>query len=75
MMNLSPQMVYDNLESLELEGLEQVDVTRSAFYRELAQAVLASSEISLSWREAIADRLNQANHRLATRTVNSNDNY
>ncbi|NDJ18464.1 hypothetical protein GS601_14370 [Myxacorys almedinensis A] len=69
-MHVSPQMVYDNLDSLE-----QVDVVRSAFYRELAQAVLADSKVSLPWREAIADRLNQANHRLALRTVSGNDSY
>jgi hypothetical protein len=69
-MHISPQTVYDNLTLLE-----QVDTTRSAFYRELAQAILADSDVCLAWREAIADRLNQANNRLAVMTVGGNDSY
>ena len=70
MMQVSPQTAYDNLRLLE-----QVDVAISALYRQLAQDVLANSEVSLSWRQAIADRLNQANHRLEMVTVDDNDSY
>lgn len=69
-MQVSPQTAYDNLRLLE-----QVDVAISALYRQLAQDVLANSEVSLSWRQAIADRLNQANHLLEMVTVDDNDSY
>jgi hypothetical protein len=67
---ISPQMVYDNLRLLE-----QVDVVTSASYRELAQEVLADPDVSFSWRQAIADRLNQANQLLEMLTVGVNDSY
>ena len=70
MMQVSPQTAYDNLRLLE-----QVDVAISVLYRQLAQDVLANSEVSLSWRQAIADRLNQANHMLEMVTVDDNDSY
>ncbi len=66
----SPQTVYDNLNQLE-----QVDIVTSARYRQQAQEVLANPEVSFSWREAIADRLNQANQSLTTFTVSKNDSY
>lgn len=69
-MQVSPQTAYENLRLLE-----QVDVALSALYRQLAQDVLANSEVSLSWRQAIADRLNQANHMLEMVTVDGNDSY
>jgi hypothetical protein len=62
-MEISPQSAYENLKLLE-----QVDVVTSAVYREQAQEILADPEVSPSWREAIADRLNHANHQLATQT-------
>ena len=66
----SLQTVYDNL-----NFLEQVDVAKSALYRELAQEVIADTAISLNWRQAISERLNHANHLLAMLTVGSNDSY
>jgi DNA-binding PadR family transcriptional regulator len=69
-MIISPQTVYDNLKLLEQE-----DVIESAIYRELAQEVLADPKVSLSWRQAIADRLHQANHLLALLTVDKDDSY
>ncbi len=69
-MQISPQTAYDNLQLLD-----RVDVAKSAFYRQLAQEVLADPKVSLTWRQAIADRLNQANnHLLATQSV-SDDSY
>lgn len=69
-MQISPQTAYDNLQLLD-----RVDVAKSAFYRQLAQEVLADPEVSLTWRQAIADRLNQVNnHLLATQSV-SDDSY
>ncbi|MGA7936415.1 MAG: hypothetical protein WCA35_22865 [Kovacikia sp.] len=69
-MTISPQTVYDNLRLLE-----NVDVVRSAYYRQQAQEVLADSRVSLRWRQAIADRLIQANHLLEMRTVGKDDSY
>jgi hypothetical protein len=66
----SPQAVYDNLKLLE-----EVDIDRSATYRELAQTVLADPQVSLGWRQAIAEQLNQANHLLAMATVGREDSY
>jgi hypothetical protein len=60
------------------EHLEQIDVgnpVESASYREEAQEVLADDNVSLKWRKAIADRLNQANHDLALHTAGSEDSY
>ncbi len=69
-MSLSPQTVYDNLQQLE-----QVDKVRSATYRQMAQEVLADLNVSLKWREAIADRLNSANQQLGLQMANDNDSY
>jgi hypothetical protein len=70
MITISPQTAYDNLKLLE-----HVDVASSAFYRQLAQEVLADPKVTLSWRLAIADRLNRANHLLEMLTVDDNDSY
>jgi len=69
-MKPSPQTVYDNLNLLE-----QVDKVSSARYREMAQEILADHEVSLQWREAIAERLNQANRKLGMQTASDNDSY
>ena len=68
--SVSPQTVYENLNQLD-----QVDLTTSAKYREMAQDVLADSEVNCDVREAIADRLNQANQQLTTLTVSKTDSY
>jgi hypothetical protein len=70
MILISPETVYDNLRLLE-----QVDTASSAFYRQMAQDVIADQKVSLSWRQAIADRLNRANHLLERLTVDNNDSY
>lgn len=44
MQQVSPQTAYDNLRLLE-----SVDSASSAFYRHLAQDVLADPKVSLSW--------------------------
>ncbi|MFZ4639808.1 MAG: hypothetical protein ACOYMP_05330 [Nodosilinea sp.] len=66
----TPKEVFDHLKQLE-----RVDTVQSASYREEAQAVLADDGVSLKWRQAIADRLNQANHDLALHTVGNEDSY
>lgn len=67
---ISPETVYENLNLLE-----QGDVLKSAIYRELAQDVLADPEVSLSWRQAIAERLSYANHLLTLLTVTTDESY
>jgi hypothetical protein len=67
---ISPQTVYDNL-----NFLEQGDVVKSATYRQLAQEVLADPQVSLNWRQRIAERLSQANVLLAMLTVGKDDSY
>jgi len=69
-MQLSPQTVYDNLESID-----RVDATTSAAYRQSAQEVLADPKISLEWRKTISDRLNQVNHELMVHAHVDDDSY
>ncbi|NMF83239.1 MAG: hypothetical protein EA342_12120 [Leptolyngbya sp. LCM1.Bin17] len=66
----APNVVFEHLEELEKAG-----TVKSATYREEALMILADPTISLKWRLAIADRLNQANHDLALHTVGSEDSY
>ena len=63
------ETVYQNLEMLD-----RVDTTTSASYRQSAIELLADPEISLEWRKAISDRLNQANHELTIHAVDD-DSY
>jgi Fe2+ or Zn2+ uptake regulation protein len=67
---VSPQTVYENLNQLD-----RVDLTTSAEYREMAQDVLADPEVNCDVREAIADRLNEANQQLTNTTVSKTDSY
>ncbi len=66
----SLQTVYENLEKID-----RVDATTSAAYRQSAQEVLADPEISLEWRKAISDRLNQVNHDLTVHAHVDDDSY
>lgn len=68
--SVSPETVYENLNQLD-----QVDLTTSAEYREMAQEVLADADVSEDVRSAIADRLNQANQQLINTTVSKTDSY
>jgi hypothetical protein len=68
MMQIPPQAVYD-----QLQELDSGDITASAACRQLAQDALADSDISLNWREAIAERLNHANQLLGIQTVGDKD--
>jgi hypothetical protein len=67
-MEISPQVAYENLKLLD-----RVNPLLSADYREIAQDILADTQVSLDWRDAIADRLNQANHDLTVRSTNDNN--
>ncbi|HEY9613414.1 hypothetical protein [Allocoleopsis sp.] len=69
-MTISPRRVYS-----QLRKIDQVDSMTSALYRELAQDVLATPGVSLAMKQAIAERLNQANRRLGLQTVGGEDSY
>ncbi len=64
------QRLYD-----ELANIDKMELTDSAKCRELAQQVLANPSISLNWRDAIAERLHEANHILGIKTVTGDDSY
>ena len=70
MASLSPETVYENLQQLE-----RVNTTQSACYRQQAQELLADPQVSLHWRQAIAERLNYANHLLALTNTGTEDSY
>ena len=69
-MSQSLQTVYANLEKID-----RVDAITSAAYRQSAQEVLADPAISLEWRKAISDRLNQVNHELTIHAHVDDDSY
>lgn len=69
-MLISIETVYTNLEMLD-----RVDVITSASYRQLAQEIIASTEIDIAVRQEIADKLNLANQLLVKKTVGSEDSY
>ncbi len=59
----------------DLADIGQMDVNAGAQCREQAQRVLANTKISLNWRDVIAERLHEANHTLAIKTVTGDDSY
>lgn len=59
----------------DLAGIGSMDVAKGAECRKQAQLVLANPKISLNWRDAIAERLHEANHTLAIKTVTGDDSY
>ena len=65
----SIQMTYEHLGCLDGED----DAETSAFYRRLAQDILADLNIGFRWRQMIADRLNEANIRLGMMFVGRDD--
>lgn len=69
-MQLSPKTVCK-----QLDHIDEVDTVDSAAYREQAIAILSDMHVSLKWRQAVANRLDEADHLLAIRTVDSDDSY
>ncbi|NJL83323.1 MAG: hypothetical protein HC890_10930 [Chloroflexaceae bacterium] len=69
METLSPQAVYQHLEILE----KQENCLESACCREEAQEIIADPDVTLDWRQAISDRLNQTNQLLAIASVGQDD--
>jgi hypothetical protein len=70
MENVSPKVA-----SKHLDMLENADVATGAIYRQEAQDILADPGINLTDKQAIADKLNHANHLLEMRTVVGDDSY
>ncbi len=66
----APETVYK-----KLEFLDHGDIAISAMYRQWAQDVLTDPEVDIEWKDAIADRLNQANRMLGSMNANENDSY
>lgn len=59
----------------DLAGIGAMDLDAGAQCRQQAQQVLANPGISLNWRDAIAERLHEANHSLGIKTVTGDDSY
>jgi hypothetical protein len=59
----------------DLANIDMMNTLEGAQCREKAQQVLANPTISLNWRDAIAERLHEANHTLAIKTVTGDDSY
>ncbi len=70
MAKLSPKEICK-----QLGHMDEVDTVDSATYRQQAIAVLSDLHVSLKWRQAIAHRLDEADHLLAIRTVEGEDSY
>ncbi len=59
----------------DLANIGDMTMMAGAQCRERAQRILANPKISLNWRDAIAERLHEANHTLAIKTVTDGDSY
>jgi hypothetical protein len=64
------QQLYEDLANIDM-----MDIAKGAQCREMAQQVLANPKISLNWRDAIAERLHEANHTLAIKAITEDDSY
>lgn len=78
--NLSPAITPKQRVPLQklyedLANIDRMEIAEGARCREQAQQVLANPQISLNWRDAIAERLHEANHTLAIKTVTGDDSY
>ena len=66
----APETVYE-----KLQLLDHGDIAISAMYRQWAQEVLTEPEVDLERKDAIAERLNQANRMLGLSNAGENDSY
>jgi hypothetical protein len=66
----APDKVYKNLEKLDT-----ADTAHSAEYRQDAVEVLADLEVDVETRQAIADRLDTADHLMTLKNVDAEDSY
>lgn len=66
----TPEKVYENLEKLD-----SADTAHGAEYRQDAVEVLADLDVDVDVRQAIADRLDTADHLMTLRNVDAEDSY
>lgn len=66
----APDKVYRNL-----TRLENADAVQGASYRKDAIEVLADLDVSVDVRQAISERLDQADHLMALKNVDPDDSY
>ena len=66
----APETVYE-----KLQLLDHGDIAISAMYRQWAQEVLTDPDVDMEMKDAIADRLNQANRMLGSMNAGDNDSY
>ncbi len=59
----------------DLKGLDSADPLTRAVSREKAQNIIGNPEVELETREAIADRLLEANQELTRKTVTKDESY
>lgn len=66
----TPSKVFKNLEKLDT-----ADTSDSAEYRQDAVEVLADLDVDVETRQAIADRLDTADHLMTLKNVDAEDSY
>jgi len=66
----APDKVYKNLEKLDT-----ADTAHGAEYRRDAVEVLADLDVDVEVRQAIADRLDTADHLMTLKNVDAEDSY
>ncbi|MFM2429281.1 MAG: hypothetical protein RLZZ511_494 [Cyanobacteriota bacterium] len=73
MLTLSPEATYACLMHLDTSRDDAQSQVENAQCRESAIALLADHDVSLKWRQTIADRLNAADTILGMTVVGRND--
>ncbi len=71
-MNQTPQTDHLNADFKDLDSSDPVE---RAVCREKAQEIIGSPEVDLEQREAIADRLIEANQELIAKNVGKEESY
>jgi hypothetical protein len=58
-----------------IKEIDQTDTVHSAEYRQEAIEILADLDVNIDVRQEIAEQLDDANHLMTLKTVNSEDSY
>jgi hypothetical protein len=66
----TPETVLEHLKEID-----QTDTVHSAEYRQEAIEILADLDVNIDVRQEIAEQLDDANHLMTLKTVNSEDSY
>lgn len=75
MMSISAPTLEACLMLLEGQDPLAIDVAESASCRQTVQEALADTDVALTERQKIADRLNHANHLLELQVVTTDESY